>query len=48
VNISKKKKKKKKRKDKERKKEKDIFKTACNEEIMLRFQGIKTRRGQLN
>jgi hypothetical protein len=28
--------------------EKDIFKTISNEEIMQRFQGMKTRRGQLN
>jgi hypothetical protein len=27
--------------------EKDIFKTISNEEIMQRFQGMKTRRGQL-
>ena len=28
--------------------EKDIFKTISNEEIMQRFQSMKTRRGQLN
>jgi len=28
--------------------EKDIFKTINNEKIMQRFQGMKTRRGQLN
>jgi hypothetical protein len=28
--------------------EKDIFKTISNEEIMQRFHGMKTRRGQLN
>ena len=27
--------------------ENDIFKTISNEEIMQRFQGMKTRRGQL-
>jgi hypothetical protein len=27
--------------------EKDIFKTISNEEIMQRFQGMKTRQGQL-
>jgi hypothetical protein len=28
--------------------DKDIFKTISNEEIMQRFQGMKTRQGQLN
>lgn len=28
--------------------EKDIFKTISNEKIMQRFQGMKTRRRQLN
>jgi hypothetical protein len=28
--------------------EKDIFKTISNKKIMQRFQGMKTRQGQLN